>query len=393
MENSIYHSTVLYNTLKQFNLCRLFSHTYIKHMMAIIMSVYCMGFKGKTVDFEKCSSCHRTSIAYFLNHGKWDDDLLESIIKQTVISIIYQEARKTGNPVFCIVDDTISSHTKPSSQAKHPMEDAYFHQSHLKKKQDFGHQAVAVMLSCNGVVLNYAIIMYDKTRSKIALVQKIADELPVPPGIAYFLCDSWYTTEKLYKAFVKKGFYMIGALKTNRIIFPCGIRQNISEFAKYIRKEDCDVSLVTVGRRRYYVYRYEGKLNGIENAVVLLTYPENAFQAPKALRAFLCTDVSMTTSEILEAYIERWPIELFFRQSKGKLALDKYQIRSSKGIRRYWLLMSLVYLMCCTQTGKLCSFAEGYASFKQAVYEEQIAYIYYCGAKNIPLETILSLVA
>ena len=53
MGNSIYHSTVLYNTLKQFNLCRLFSHTYIKHMMAIILSVYCMGFKGKTVDFLK----------------------------------------------------------------------------------------------------------------------------------------------------------------------------------------------------------------------------------------------------------------------------------------------------------------------------------------------------
>jgi hypothetical protein len=273
------------------------------------------------------------------------------------------------------------------------MEDTYFHQSHLKKKQDFGHQAVAVMLSCNGIVLNYAIIMYNKSQSKIALVQQIADELPVSPVISYFLCDSWYTTEKLYTAFVKKGFYMIGALKTNRIIFPCGIRQGISEFAQHIKQEDCNVSLVTVGRRRYYVYRYEGKLNGIENAVVLLTYPENAFHVPKALRAFLCADVSMTTAEILETYTERWPIELFFRQSKGKLALDKYQIRSSKGIRRYWLLMSLVNLLCCTQTGKLCSFEEGYAYFKQAVYEERISYIYSCGAKNIPLGTILSLVA
>ena len=393
MGNSIHHSTYIYNTLKQLNLCRLFSHTYIKHILAIIVSVYCTGFKGKTIDFEKCSSCHRTSIAHFLNHGKWDDDLLEGIMKQTVVSIIYQEAKRTGEPVFCIVDDTISSHTKPSSRAKNPMEDTYFHQSHLKKKQDFGHQAVAVMLSCNGIVLNYAIIMYNKSQSKIALVQKIADELPVPPVISYFLCDSWYTTEKLYTAFIKRGFYMIGALKTNRIIFPCGIRQSISEFAKHIRKEDCGVSLVTVGRRRYYVYRYEGKVNGIGNAVVLLTYPENAFHAPKALRAFLCTDVSLITREILDAYVERWPIELFFRQSKGKLALDKYQIRSSKGIRRYWLLMSLVHLLCCTQTGALCSFEEGYAYFKRMIYEEQVAYIYYCGTKNIPLETILSSVA
>ena len=36
-------------------------------------------------------------------------------------------------------------------RALHPIEDAYFHQSHLKGKQDYGHQAVAVMLSCNGI--------------------------------------------------------------------------------------------------------------------------------------------------------------------------------------------------------------------------------------------------
>ena len=88
------------------------------------------------------------------------------------------------------MDDTISSKTKPSSQALHPIEDAYFHQSHLKGKQDYGHQAVAVMLSCNGVVLNYAIVMYDKSRSKVKIVQEIAGELPVPPVVSYFLCDS-----------------------------------------------------------------------------------------------------------------------------------------------------------------------------------------------------------
>ena len=69
------------------------------------------------------------------------------------------------------MDDTIASKTKPLSRALHPIEDAYFHQSHLKKKQDYGHQAVAVMLSCNGIVLNYAFVMYNKSISKIDIVQ------------------------------------------------------------------------------------------------------------------------------------------------------------------------------------------------------------------------------
>ena len=109
-------------------------------------------------------------------------------------------------------------------------------------------------------------------------------------------------------AFIKKGFYTIGALKTNRILYPCGIKQKVSEFALHLRKTDAAVSLVTVGSRSYYVYRYEGNLNGIENAVVLITYPKDAFQVPKALRAFISTDVSLSTKEILDKYADRWDI-------------------------------------------------------------------------------------
>ena len=202
--------------------------------MSILISIFISGYHGKTTDFAKNSSCHRTTIAHFLNSGKWNDPLLSDALKQAVIEIIYSEAARTGNPVFCIVDDTIASKTKPLSRALHPIEDAYFHQSHLKKKQDYGHQAVAVILSCNGIVLNYAFVMYNKSISKIDIVQNIAKELAAELSVTH------------------NGF-----------------------------------DLATVKKRKYYVYRYEGNLNGIENAVVLLSYPEKAFGNPKALRAFI----------------------------------------------------------------------------------------------------------
>ncbi len=393
MENSIYHSKVLYNCLKQLNLCWIFPQTAIKHILAILVTVFSLGYKGKTVDFERNSPCHRTAIAHFLNRGKWDDGRLEDTLKASVIQLIYQEARRSGKPVFCIVDDTISSKTKPSSRALHPIEDAYFHQSHLKGRQDYGHQAVAVMLSCNGIVLNYAIVMYDKSKSKVKIVQDIAEELPVAPVVSYFLCDSWYTCKDIMAAFIKKGFYTIGALKTNRVLYPCGIKQKVSEFALHLRKTDAAVSLVTVGSRSYYVYRYEGNLNGIENAVVLISYPKDAFHAPKALRAFISTDVSLSTREILDRYVERWPVELFFRQSKDCLAFGGYQIRSAQGIHRYWLLMSLAHFLCCTGTGKACPFEDGYSFFRQKIQEERVEYLYQCGVRHIPLEDVLALIA
>ena len=103
---------------------RNFTNVYVSHIMSILLSVFAAGHRGKTVNFEKHSSCHRTTIGHFLNFGKWDSAKLEDILKQAVTSIIYAESRRTGKPVYCIIDDTITSKTKPSSKASHPIEDA-----------------------------------------------------------------------------------------------------------------------------------------------------------------------------------------------------------------------------------------------------------------------------
>ena len=82
------------------------------------------------------------------------------------------------------------------------------------------------------------------------------------------------------------------------------------------------------------------------------------------------------SQSIADTYTKRWPIELFFRQSKSKLALDSYQIRSRQGIQRYWLIMSLVHYLCCMHSGNYCTFEEGYASLKQQLKQEQFANLY-----------------
>ena len=378
LANTIHHSSFLYNQFKKLNLCKFYSNRVINHLMSILISIFISGYHGKITDFAKNSSFHRTTITHFLNSGKWNDSLLS-------------EAARTGKPVFCIVDDTIASKTKPSSRALHPIEDAYFHQSHLKKKQDYGHQAVTVMLSCNGIILNYAFVMYNKSISKIDIVQNIAKELPVPPVMSYFLCDCWYVSEKIINTFAQKGFHTIGALKTNRLLYPSGMKKKLSELAAELSVTHNGFDLVTVNKRKYYVHRYEGNLNGIENAVVLLSYPEKAFGNPKALRAFISTNVALSTQEILSCYVSRWPIEIFFRQCKDKLTLDGYQLRSAQGIKRYWLLMSLAHFMCIAGTDEFCSFETGYHKICDIVQLEKYRYLFQCAKKSNDFNSFIKL--
>lgn len=50
--------------------------------------------------------------------------------------------------------------------------------------------------------------------------------------------------------------HVIGALKTNRIIYPAGVRMQVKQFATYLDEKESD--LVTVGQEQYRVYATKG---------------------------------------------------------------------------------------------------------------------------------------
>ena len=248
------------------------------------------------------------------------------------------------------------------------------------------------MLSCNGITLNYAIVMYDKSVSKIDIVKQLAQSLPFAPNPSYLLCDSWYVCGKLMDVFATKGFYTVGALKSNRVLYPYGMKMNVCEFAKTLSRIAL-FHIVTVKGRKYYVYRYEGKLNDIEKAVVLICYPVSAFGQEKALRTFICTNTDLVSDEeILNLYAVRWEIEVYFRDCKNKLALDKYQIRSAKGIKRFWLISSLAYLLACLESPSY-NFSEGYASLSHTIFFERVSFIFDFALNGGEKSALLAMVA
>ncbi|WP_028547034.1 transposase [Paenibacillus taiwanensis] len=65
------------------------------------------------------------------------------------------------------------------------------------------------------------------------------------------------------------------------------------------------------------------------------------------MKAFLSTDVALTNAQIMSYYSKRWSIETYFRTAKVHLGRDRYQVRSTKAIDRYWALLLFVSL-CCT---------------------------------------------
>lgn len=377
MNISIHHSETICNSLKKNNFYEILSESERNYIPSVLLAMFSSDYHGKTLDFEQYSDYHRTSISRFLRSEALDEMSLSCGIRRETVTRIYEESRISGKPVLCIVDDTIASKAVPSSEAEHPIESAYFHYSHLKGKADYGHQAVCILLSCNGITLPYAVILYDKSVSKIEIVKQTAQELPVPPQKSYLLCDCWYVSGELLDAFAAKGFYTIGALKTNRCVYPYGVKMNIHDFAEKLKESDGRelFHYVTVKGRKYLVYRYEGHLNGIENAVVLLTYPAGAFGKEKTLRAFISTDISLSDEEILDFYAQRWDIEVFFRTVKSRFAFAKCQIRSAKAVQRVWILLELAYFLACSASDKF-HFLSGLSIMVHQIEKEQYSHLY-----------------
>lgn len=183
----------IYQFLIGLNFSLFFTKPNFIHILEFMTAAVQKGYRGTISDLAtlSLSACHRTSLGKFLSQGKWNHAFMWQAIKKSVLSLIFKLSKDTQEPFFVIFDDTIVEKTKPSLQAIRPIEAAGFHHSHLKRKQVYGHQMLCVMLSCCKKSFIYHIERYVKdVKSKIEMVCELVENLPIPVGGAYGLCDS-----------------------------------------------------------------------------------------------------------------------------------------------------------------------------------------------------------
>ena len=179
-------------------------------------------------------------------------------------------------------------------------------------------------------------------RSKVDLAVELVQDFDASDDeLVYVLFDSWYASKKLIDACNAKGFHVIAAFKTNRMIYPAGISIQVSDFAKeYI--PSTDLRSVTVEDRKYKIYEYEGQLSDIENVKALLCW-EDGFSPDKTPFCILCTDGALDVVTVLRHYLVRWNIETGYRYFKDMLGFDHYQMHTYQAIERFWTIQYLVY--------------------------------------------------
>ncbi|WP_025039404.1 IS701 family transposase [Geobacillus sp. FW23] len=361
----------------------------IKHLIHIVDALTTKGFSGTLTDIHHWSfhPNHRTTLSHFFTKSPWDEERLLGKLQEWILRRIERLVERKNQPLFVSIDDTICQKTKPSSRAAHAIQGCDWHYSHKDHQSVWGHSLVWLMVHTFTQAFPFAFRLYDKAagRSKIDLAIEMLSSLKVKRAQpVYVLMDSWYPSQTLIEACLKKGFHVIAMLKTNRILYPNGVAVQAKQFARYIEPQD--THLVTVGQERYCVYRYEGAIHGLDDAVMLLAWKADQPLTPEHLHVVLSTDRELGDEDILRYYAQRWTIECFFRQAKDQLKLDGYRVRHIRAVKRYWAVVLLACVYSIAESRQTLS--AGLELLRSRKDHSVVEFIYNAAKQDIPIDVI-----
>ena len=153
-----------------------------------------------------------------------------------------------------------------------------------------------------------------KTDAAIVLIKRALDA-----GICadYVLMDTWFTTEPMIKSILVEGLNVIGMVKQlNQRYYYKGRMYTLPELQKFVRFDSM---------RNIFGSLCVTTKNGIP---VKIVFVRNRNKKSECLY-LLSTDCSLSDSEIVRIYGNRWSIECFFKASKSFMKLGtEFQSRT-----------------------------------------------------------------
>ena len=314
-------------------------------------------------------------LSHFFKHAPWEAELLVAHwwhhFGQTLGPLVAAEhtqqrvlrpkrpgrPRKTVVTGFLIIDD--STHHKPKGKK---MEGLGRHYSSSAKKTVPGHSLFANLYVLLGRRCPLAPQLYRQKavcerekvpfQSKIDLAAAVIGTFtPIPDTRTHVLMDSWYTCRRLWRAALGRGWAITGGLKANRkmrVEVP-GQGRTYCSLAEYTAgRTERDFQLVEWphadgSARLVYAHLVKTFVRKLGACQVLIVR-ERLDQPLKEVRYWATSELEADLSTVVGWVAQRWTIEQFIADVKEVFGTDQYQIRSARGILRFWHLAFLAYL-------------------------------------------------
>jgi SRSO17 transposase len=321
------------------------------HFWRVVLTLAAMNGRRNLKRIEQACRNHHTrqSIGFFLTQAHWD---APEVLRQTALDTLKHLGWKPNHRVYVLLDDT---QKRKRGKRMDAVSKIFLH---AEKVYAQGHTIVGCVLLYRNVVIPYAVRLWaaeafcSETKKPSypgdpipfrKLTQLAADaisQVAVPRAIVLF--DSYYLCPSVIRACKDKGYRFVGVAKKNRNFFPDGRprdKRRLSKYGANVLKRDGRWS--TTNGKKYRLAVRVGQLS--KSGRVKLTFSRRAKE--KAWIAIASDETRWSASTILSHYLNRWPIEILFKESKQNLGLGDYQVLRYRGIERYLHLVLIAHLL------------------------------------------------
>jgi len=192
-----------------------------------------------------------------------------------------------------------------------------------------------------------------RTKSDLAMaLLEAAMQHKLPFRVLLF--DSWYLGEELVSMarYRKKDWISLlkknRNLETNSFVLKDAAGQAIRLEGPHMAVEDLVPLIpppayreVTVGDTSYWTFTLAVRLPGLGKVRLVISFKSAELTGTYAV--LVSNRVDWHAQRIIPLYLQRWPIETFYQDSKGHLGLDTYRMRSTEAIGKHWCLVFVAY--------------------------------------------------
>jgi hypothetical protein len=203
---------------------------------------------------------------------------------------------------------------------------------------------------------------HEQFRTKIALARELIEEAigrKVPFGVVVF--DAWYLAEDLIQVLARRRKDWISLLKKNRLLETASFHLRdangwtmklsgphiaLEEFVPLIPAHA--YRPVTVSEQTYWCFTLAVRIPGLGKVRIVVSFEHEQMTGRSIV--LVTNRVDWSAAKIIGLYLQRWPTETFYQDSKGQLGFNEYRMRSAEAIGKHWCLVfvaySLLHLTC-----------------------------------------------
>ena len=343
-------------------------------------------------------SADKTNLSRFFSDAPWDE---AQVNKKRITYMLEQTApmRRAAAQTCLIVDDTLCEHVGSM------FEYVDRHYDHCEGRYPLGHNLVTTHLLSGAVRFPLEVRMYRRYEEQTRWVEFVGKPYPgraiptekkartrlhkeVDPhlltdpefvalhqefhtkialaleGIKHavtravpfqtVLMDSWFLCQEMAEELAKLKKDWVSLLEKNRKleVNSFALRdaqgQKIAIEGPPIKVEDLvpliprsAYTAVRIGERDYWYFALNLRVSGLGKVRLVISFGNAELTGTYAVLVSNRTDWS--AKKILETYLQRWPIETFYQDSKGHLGLDEYRMRTATAIKKHWCLVFVAY--------------------------------------------------